>query len=69
MSATRGIPDRSIPVISEDGQTLNQAWWDYLKSRDGLAMANLRDVSAVAPTNGQVLIFNSTSKLWVPGTN
>lgn len=26
-------------------------------------------VSAVSPTNGQVLIYNSTTKLYTPGTN
>lgn len=26
-------------------------------------------VSTVAPTNGQVMIYNSTTKLWTPGTN
>jgi hypothetical protein len=30
----------------------------------------LRDkVSTVSPTNGQVMIFNSTTKLWTPGSN
>ncbi len=26
-------------------------------------------VSTTAPTNGQVLVYNSTTKLWVPGSN
>ena len=32
-------------------------------------LANLPDVSITAPTNGQVLIYNSTTKLWTPGAN
>ena len=34
-------------------------------SRNGLT----EGVSAVSPTNGQVLIYNSTTKLYTPGTN
>ena len=31
---------------------------------------SLRDkVSTTSPTNGQVMIYNSTTKLWTPGTN
>jgi hypothetical protein len=31
--------------------------------------AQLPDVSTTAPTNGQVLIYNTTTKLWTPGAN
>lgn len=34
-------------------------------SRNGLS----EGVSATAPTNGQVMIYNSTTRLWTPGAN
>jgi hypothetical protein len=46
---------------------MTQAWYTFMQAHQKLSQ--LPDVSTVAPTNGQVLIFNSTSKLWVPGAN
>lgn len=34
-------------------------------SKNGLGQG----VSVTAPTNGQVMIYNSTTGLWTPGTN
>lgn len=34
-------------------------------SRNGLG----EGVSTTAPTNGQVMIYNSTTRLWTPGAN
>lgn len=34
-------------------------------SSNGLGEA----VSATAPTNGQVMIYNATTRLWTPGAN
>jgi hypothetical protein len=46
---------------------VTQTWYEYFQSRKGLV--NLPDVSTTAPTNGQVLIYNSTTQLWTPGAN
>lgn len=65
--AAKPFPDRSTPLLADDGKTLNPVWYDYHQSRQ--RFTQFPDVSTVAPTNGQVLIYNSTTKLWVPGTN
>lgn len=61
------LPNLDVPVIDIQTGYMTQAWYEYFQSRKGLA--NLPDVSTAAPTNGQVLIYNSTSKLWTPGAN
>lgn len=65
----RPLPPPDVPVVEPTTGLISQTWFDYLKDRDQLKVGGLRDVSATAPTNGQVLIYNSTSKLWVPGAN
>jgi hypothetical protein len=63
-------PDKSTPLLEPDGKTVSQAWFDFFGYLDSRGLGNLLDVnSATAPTNGQVLIYNSTTKLWVPGAN
>ena len=65
-------PDISTPLIAADGKTMNQAWFDwcgYVDRQIAGGLGGQVDVSTTAPTNGQVLIFNSTTKLWVPGAN
>jgi len=44
-----------------------QTWIDYFQGIQ--KMGQMPDISTVAPTNGQVLIYNSTTKLWTPGAN
>ena len=61
------LPNLDVPVIDLQTGFMTQAWYEYFQSRKGLA--NLPDVSTTAPTNGQVLIYNSTTKLWTPGAN
>jgi hypothetical protein len=46
---------------------MTQAWYVWMQAHQKLTQ--LPDVSVVAPTNGQVLIYNSTTKLWTPGAN
>lgn len=46
---------------------ISQAWLEYLQARDKLG--GQADVSTVAPTNGQVLVWNAVTRLWVPGAN
>jgi hypothetical protein len=70
------FPGVDVPLIATDPQTgkltgmMTQTWTEYFQSIQTFQnLANLRDVSTTAPTNGQVLIYNSTTKLWTPGTN
>lgn len=61
------FPGKDVPVIDLKTGMMTQIWYDYFKFHQKLAQ--LPDVSTTAPTNGQVLIWNSTTKLWTPGTN
>lgn len=62
------FPGKDVPLIDQATGMMNQTWYDYLKFYK-TSIAQLSDVSTTAPTNGQVLIYNSTTKLWTPGTN
>lgn len=61
------LPGIDVPVVNPQTGQMTQVWYTYFQSHQKLTQ--LPDVSTVAPTNGQVLIFNSTSGLWVPGAN
>jgi hypothetical protein len=61
------LPALDTPVVDPQTGKMTQTWYTYLQSHQKLTQ--LPDVSTVAPTNGQVLIFNSASGLWVPGAN
>ena len=60
----RPIPEHA-PMTDANGRVT----LDWLLWFQSVMLSNLTDVSTTAPTNGQVLIFNSTTKLWTPGTN
>jgi uncharacterized protein YfaQ (DUF2300 family) len=57
------LPPLDVPVVDRNG-IMAQAWYSYFQSHQKLTQ--LPDVSTVAPTNGQTLVYNATSKLWVP---
>lgn len=59
-------PDKSVPLLAPDGKHISDAWDDYFGY---LSALNLPAVSKTAPTNGQVLIYNSTTQLYTPGAN
>lgn len=59
-------PDKSTPLLQADGQTINDAWDEYFGY---LSALNLPAFSKTAPANGQVAIWNDTTKLYVPGAN
>lgn len=65
---TKPLPPPDIQIVDQDGRPTRD-FYDYLIGRDRMKVADLRDISTTAPTNNQVLIYNSTSKLWVPGAN
>jgi hypothetical protein len=59
------LPGVDVPVINPQTGIMSQAWYEYFQSRKGLT--NLPDVNgAVSLTNGMTLVYNATSKLWVP---
>lgn len=62
----RPLPGNDVPLVDSSGR-MTQIWYEYLSQHQKLAQ--LPDVSPTAPANGQVLIFNSTTKLWTAGTN
>lgn len=62
------IPPPEVAVVDENNK-MTVDWYLYFKARDVLGIANLSDVSGTAPANTQVLIYNSTTKLWTPGAN
>ena len=59
-------PDRSTPFLAADGKHVSDAWDDWFTY---LSALNSPAVSRTAPTNGQVLIYDSTTQLYTPGTN
>lgn len=61
------FPGKDVPLMDQATGTMSQTWYDYFRFHQTLAQ--LPDVSTTAPTNGQVLIWNDTTKLWVPGAN
>lgn len=63
------FPGLDVPIGTVNGQPvyMSQTFYEYFQSHQKLAQ--LPDVSTTAPTNGQVLIYNSTTKLWTPGAN
>ena len=61
----RPIPPHDVALVDQDGK-MTVDWYLYFK---GLSIAGLVDVSKTAPANGQVLIWNSASGLWLPGAN
>lgn len=63
----RPLPALDVPVVDPQSGRMTQAWFEYFSQHQKLTQ--LPDVSMTAPTNGQVLVFNSTTKLWTPGSN
>jgi hypothetical protein len=63
------FPGLDVPIgmIGDRPIFMSQAFFEYFQNHQKLTQ--LPDVSTTAPTNGQVLIYNSTTKLWTPGAN
>jgi len=64
---SKPFPGIDVPVVNLKTGLMTQTWVDYFQSIQ--KMGQMPDISTVAPTNGQVLIYNSTTKLWTPGAN
>lgn len=52
--------------IKEDGKP-TQYFAELIQNLSGNGLGEA--VSTTAPTNGQVMIYNSTTRLWTPGAN
>lgn len=57
------LPGVDVPVVDQQGH-ITQIWYDYFQSHQKLV--HLPDVSATAPTNGQVLTYVSATQKWTP---
>jgi hypothetical protein len=58
------FPGKDVPVIDPATGTMNQIWYDYFQQHQKLVQ--LPDVTTVAPTNNQVLVFKTATGLWTP---
>jgi len=61
---SKPFPAIDVPVINPQTGTMNQVWYEYFSQHHKLAQ--LPDVSTVAPTNNQVLTFKTATGLWTP---
>ena len=62
----------SICYCSEDGNIYileNDGDWVIKSSGGGGSLASLSDVNITNPTDGQILIFNAETNMWVNGDN
>lgn len=64
---SKPLPGLDVPLVNIQTGQMTQAWFEYFHGHQKLSQ--LPDVSPTAPTNTQVLIWNSTTKLWTPGAN
>lgn len=62
--AAKPLPGLDVPVIDPRTGQMTQVWYEYFQTHQRLGQ--LPDVSPTAPTAGQVLTFNGTTKLWTP---
>lgn len=65
--AAKPLPGIDVPLFDPQTGMMNSVWYEYFQTHQKLTQ--LPDVSTTAPTNGQVLVWNSTTKLWTPGAN
>lgn len=66
MKAT--LPGPHVPLVGPDG-LINPVWYRYFADHERLGLAGLADVENGAPANGEVPIFNATSKKFEFGAN
>jgi len=63
-------PDKSTPLLEDDGRSINQAWFDFFGYLEARGVLDAPDVDNSTPiTNGQVLVYDSTAKKLKPGAN
>lgn len=64
---SRPLPGLDVPIVDKNTGMMTQPWYEYFQSHQKLTQ--LPDVSTAAPTNGQVLIYDSALLIWKPGSN
>lgn len=63
------VPPIDVAAIDVKTGRFVSDWYDVIKGLERLGLLDLADVSTTAPSNTQVLTWNSTTKLWTPGAN
>lgn len=63
------IPPIDVPAIDPATGKWTIDYYDIIKGLERLGLLDLADVSTTAPTNGQVMIYDSTNKNFAPGAN
>jgi hypothetical protein len=63
------IPPIDVPAIDLKTGKWTTDYYDVIKGLERLGLLDLADVSTTVPTNGQVMIYNSTNKNFAPGSN
>lgn len=69
MATLRPMPSQAVPVVDPKTGLMNPEWRLYFLSREKLGLSNLVGVSTTVPTDGDVLVFDSTTGLWGPGAS
>jgi hypothetical protein len=62
-------PDKSTPLLGPDGKHISDVWDEYFAFISARGLGLLSDVSATAPTNGQVLVWVTATGKWTPAAN
>lgn len=63
------MPPPDVVLVDVKTGLLTETGYDLFKGLERLGLLDLADVAATAPTNGQVMIYNSTNKNFAPGAN
>jgi hypothetical protein len=68
MGAFRMYPP-DVQIIDPKTGRFTPEGYDLFKGLESLGLLDLPDVDPTAPTNGQVMVFNSTTGLFKAGAN
>lgn len=63
--ASSPLPTPDVPIAGPDGR-VTQVWYDWFLFVSSL---NLPAFSKTAPTNGQVPVYDDTTRRYSPGAN
>lgn len=59
-------PGQNVPIQRPDG-SIDPVWYEFLTKRGVLDMPDVNNSTPI--TNGQVLVYNGTSRKLTPGAN
>lgn len=63
------VPPIDVAAIDLSTGRFVADWYDVIKALEKVGLLDLADVSTTAPSNTQVLTWNSTTSKWTPGAN